>query len=365
MFEDINTEDVVLKRMMDKVPNDLDKREGSIIYNALAPVAMEVSRMYSDMNRFLEYTFASPNMPEEFLDLRVAEEGLKREQATYSIKKGYFYDQDNNLIDIPLNSRFSIENFNFIAIEKVSTGIYKMKCESTGTEVNYITGPLIPIEYIEGLSVATLEELIIPGEERESNESLFNRYVEHLNEKPFGGNIADYKINTKSIDGVGTVKVFPIWNGGGTVKIVFLDSDYGVPTTELVNKVQTILDPVQNQGKGLGMAPVGHVVTVKGAEDIDIAIETNILLKRGLTIGKIQEDINKILGDYLKQLRKQWHEEDSTIVRISQIEARILNVDGVSDLFNTKINGKEENLSLGIDEVPILKEVVLSEKEIN
>lgn len=75
--------------------------------------------------------------------------------------------------------------------------------------------------------------------------------------------------------------------------------------------------------------------------------------------------ILKIINEYLKQLRKQWHEDDNTIVRISQIEARILNVEGVADLFNTKINDKEENLNLGTEEVPMFKEVVLSEKEIN
>ncbi|WP_125153091.1 baseplate J/gp47 family protein [Clostridium rectalis] len=364
MFEE-QTEEAILTRMMNRISNDLDKREGSIIYNALAPAAQEVAKMYSDMDYFLKCTFVSPDMPDEYLDLRVAEEGLKREMATSSIKKGYFYNEENQLIDIPLNSRFSIEDFNFIALEKISTGIYKMQCEATGIEGNSITGPLIPIEYIEGLSIATLGELIMPGEDVESNESLYDRYIEHLNEKPYGGNIADYKINTRAIEGVGTVKVFPIWNGGGTVKIVFLDSDYSVPTTELIDKVQTILDPVQNKGKGFGVAPVGHVVTVLGAKDIEITIETNILLKRGLTIGQVQEDIKKIINEYLKQLRKQWHEDDNTIVRISQIEARILNVEGVADLFNTKINGKEENLILGVKEVPILKEVVINEKEVN
>ncbi len=351
--------------MMNKISNDLDKREGSIIYNALAPAAQEVAKMYSDMDYFLKCTFASPDMPPELLDLRVAEEGLRREKATYAIKKGYFYNEENELIDIPLNSRFSIEDFNFIAVGKISTGLYKMQCETTGIEGNSITGPLIPIEYIEGLSIATLGELIIPGEDEEDNYSLFNRYVEHLNEKPYGGNIADYKINTRAIEGVGTVKVFPIWNGGGTVKIIFLDSDYSVPTIELIDKVQTILDPVPNQGKGFGVAPVGHVVTVLGAKDIEITIETKLLLKRGLTIGQVQEDIEKVIKDYFLNLRKEWYEDDNTIVRISQIEARILNVEGVADLFNTKINGKEENLTLGTEEVPMFKEVVLIEKEIN
>lgn len=360
MFED-QTEEVILKRMMDRIPEELDKRQGSIAYNALAPAAQEVARMYSDMDYFIKCTFASPDMPPELLDLRVGEEGLKRYQATYAIKKGYFYDNENTLVDIPIGSRFSIDDFNFTAVEKISTGIYKLKSETTGVESNSITGQLIPIEYIENLSIAKLGELLIPGENEEDNESLYVRYIEHLNEKPFGGNIADYKIKTKSIEGVGATKVFPIWNGGGTVKIVFLDSNYDVPTKELVDLVQTTLDPVQNKGKGLGLAPVGHVVTVKGSTNVDITINTNLVLSRDITIGQVQQDIESTIKEYLLKLRNQWHEEENTIVRISQIEARILNIEGIADLFNTSINGKEENLTLDSEEVPLLKEVVLSE----
>lgn len=360
MFEE-QTEENILKRMMDRIPNDLDKREGSIIYNALAPAAQEMAKMYSDMDYFLKCTFASTDMPPELLDLRVREEGLERYQATYAIKEGYFYDNENNLVDIPIGSRFSIDDFNFIAIEKISTGIYKLKSETAGIESNSITGPLVPIEYIEGLSIARLGELIIPGQETEDNESLYSRYIEHLNEKPFAGNIADYKIKTKSIDGVGAVKVFPIWNGGGTVKVVFLDSEYNIPTTELVTKVQATLDPIPNQGKGLGLAPIGHVVTVKGAQGVDVSINTNLVLNKDITIGQVQQDIENTIKEYLLNLRKRWYEEDNIIVRISQIEARILNVEGIADLFNTSINGKKENLTIGPEEVPILKEVVLSE----
>jgi len=125
--------------------------------------------------------------------------------------------------------------------------------------------------------------------------------------------------------------------------------------------VQTTLDPIPNNGKGLGIAPVGHVVTVKGAEDIEITIDTKLVLRRDVTIGQVQEDIKKVINEYLLQLRKQWSEEENTIVRISQIEARILNVESVADIHTTKVNGKEENLTLGLDEVPILEEVVLGE----
>jgi len=85
------------------------------------------------------------------------------------------------------------------------------------------------------------------------------------------------------------------------------------------------------------------------------------VLRRDVTIGQVQEDIEEVIKDYLLSVRKQWSEEENTIVRISQIEARILNVEGVADIHTTKVNGKEENLTLGLDEVPTLKEVVLNE----
>lgn len=45
------------------------------------------------------------------------------------------------------------------------------------------------------------------------------------------------------------VKVYPVWNGGGTVKVVFITSEYKLPSSEMIDTVQTIVDPVQNQGR--------------------------------------------------------------------------------------------------------------------
>ena len=79
----------------------------------------------------------------------------------------------------------------------------------------------------------------------------------HLSQA-FGGNIADYKNKVELLPGVGAVKVFPVWNGGGTVKIVLVDSEWSVPSSELVEEVQEAIDPVGTQGTGVGLAPIGH-----------------------------------------------------------------------------------------------------------
>ena len=55
------------------------------------------------------------------------------------------------------------------------------------------------------------------------------------------------------------------------------------------------------------------------------------------------------------ELRKTWAESTHIVVRISQIETRILGVKGVVDVGGTKINGVEDNLALGHYEVPVFK----------
>lgn len=47
----------ILARMLERVPNAVDKREGSIIFDALAPVAAEMAQWYQEMtlNRELSY----------------------------------------------------------------------------------------------------------------------------------------------------------------------------------------------------------------------------------------------------------------------------------------------------------------------
>ena len=74
MYEAITYEDI-LQRMLDRVPNTMDKREGSIIYDALAPAAAELQLMYIELDVILTETFAD-SASREYLILRSAERGI-------------------------------------------------------------------------------------------------------------------------------------------------------------------------------------------------------------------------------------------------------------------------------------------------
>ena len=350
MYENI-TYEVILQRMLDRVPNNIDKREGSIIYNALAPAAVELQNMYIELDTILNESFAD-TQSRDYLIKRCAERGIIPEPATKAILKGEFN------IDVPIGSRFSLDMLNYIVIEKISDGIFKLECETPGSEGNQQFGTLIPIDYIEGLTSAELTELLIPGEDEEDTESLRERYFNSLESQSFGGNIADYKEKTKQLPGVGGVKVYPVWNGGGTVKLVIIDSTYNVPSSTLIDAVQTAVDPIQNQGKGVGFAPIGHVVTVEGVSATTININTNITYQEGWTWADIEPYVHKAIDDYFFELASSWENENNLIVRISQIETRILNIAGVVDIENTTINGQAQNFVLGADNIPVRGEVI-------
>lgn len=344
MFE-VKEEDL-LKEMLEKIPNDLDKREGSsLIYNALAPAAQEISRLRSDMDRFLEYTFASPNIPDEYLDKRCVEHGIERKMATYAIKLGTFYDTEDNLIDIPLKFRFSMDKTNYIATERIEKGKYKMQCELIGTKGNYPSGNLLPIEYIEGLGKGVLGETILDGVDTESNESLFNRLMVKVRTPSTSGNKYDYLNWALSVNGVGDAKVKPLWNGNGTVKVLITDTDGRAPVEDLIKKVSDVIEEKR---------PIGATVTVAGIKEVNIKISTKVILQEGSVLEAIKDMIISNINSYFKKISLK-----TNIIRFNRIVNCILDVDGIEDYKEITVNGEQNDISLSEDSIPILESVVV------
>ena len=309
--------------------------------------------MYIQLDTILNESFAD-TQTRDYLIKRCAERGVNVEPATYAIRQGEFIP---STLEIAIGTRFSLNLLNYVVVEKISDGIYKLQCETAGYDGNVESGTLIPIEYIEGLQTATLTEVLVPGEDEEDTEHLRQRYFDSLDSQAFGGNIKDYKEKTNSLDGVGGVKVYPVWNGGGTVKLVIINSDFDKPSDVLINSVQTAIDPTQNQGTGVGIAPIGHIVTVVGCGETSVDVTTKITFQEGWDWEALKPYAEQAIDDYFKELASDWASSDNIIVRISQIEIRLLNLTGVLDIADTTLNGIAHNLTIDADNIPIRGEV--------
>ena len=397
MYE-AQTYEVILQRMLDRVSDKLDKREGSVIWDTHSPTAIELQVLYIELDVLLKEMFGD-TASREYLIRRCAERGVTPYASSAAVLKGEFTPTD---IDV-LGKRFNLQELNYVVTEKIADGVYKVQCETEGIIGNQYLGQITPIEYVAGLETAQLTEILIPGEDAEDTEDLRTRYYESFNDTAFGGNLKDYQNKVQSISGVGAVKVTRVWNSdlkpaemipgstvtawynsvisglsadvkswlttvyqaalqkkltvGGTVKLTILDSTYGAASGTLIDAVQTTMDPEQNSGEGVGLAPIGHVVHVVSATPVKVNVKTSITFAAGYSWDNLTSTIKEQVEAYLLSLRKEWASSDSTVVRIAQIENHIMSITGVVDITGTKINNKEENLTLGADDIPVLGEV--------
>ncbi|MFX3631844.1 MAG: baseplate J/gp47 family protein [Candidatus Pristimantibacillus sp.] len=352
MYESQSYE-AILQQMLEHIPGNIDKREGSIIYDACAPAAALLAQAYIelDINANLRFPDTATN---EYLDRSIAWSGIVRKQARKSQLLGLFFNGNNDLIDIPVGSRFSQGDLTYKAIERLTIGNYRLECETAGEEGNRYFGTLIPIDYITNLGRGELTELLVVGQDIETDESLYERYQEKVSRPVTSGNKYQYEVWAREILGVGRARAFPLWDGEGTVKVALLDADMRAPGLVIVDAVQTYIDPTQD-GMGEGAAPIGAKVTVVGAQEIPINISVSVVLAAGATIEGVRNLLETGAREYLKDLAFT-----DPLVRYTRIQSVILGIPPVVDYSNLLVNGGTQNIEIPSDSVGVLGTVNVS-----
>lgn len=400
MFEN-KTYEALLSSALARVSPAIDKREGSMVMNGVAPSMAELAQLYIAANFVFQATYLL-TAPREYLIQRAGD----RNMAPYPASAAVFRAEFN--IVVPVGTRFSCDDLNFIVAARMDvsddtdTGLsYRVTCETAGAAANDYAGTLIPIEYVDGLTRAELVELLIPGDDEEDTEIFRQRVLDSFQSQAFGGNQADYVKKVTAMAGVSAVKVHAVWNSdlepsglipnsdvttwykatvstlaapvaawltavytasinklltvGGTVKLVIMASDNTVPSDTLLEEVQTAVDPTRNAGEGLGLAPIGHVVNVVGVSEKTANITLTLTYASGWNWAAVKSYVETIIDAYFAELAQSWATAQYVTVRISQIESRILAECSamITDIGGTQINGMEENLVLDADSIPV------------
>lgn len=377
------TYDYILMEALSKVPDNVDKREGSIIRDALSPCCYEAAKHILYLADIIEQTYIE-TANGLWLDGRVIEGGVTRDPATYAKKLGVFKTQLDEPCQISIGQSFSTVGdtiLNYTAVQvyankdgDVVPGSYIMQCNTVGSVGNSYIGRIVPNDYIEKLASAEITTLLYPGEEEESDDSLRERFLANLMKTAFGGNIAQYRQWAKEIPGIGGVQVYPVWAGGGTVKLSIIDTDYNSCSSEFCQTILEKFDPENSGGEtglGLGIAPIGHKVTVSTPLPRTINVSGKITLLPGYKLETLLPQIKLALEEYLLSLRQAWENSDdennySVIVYLGRINFAILNVKGVSSAYELQLNGTDTDIRLtetsSLQEIPVLGTVSLDEQ---
>lgn len=361
-FLEEQTFELILQRMLDKIPLDYDRSEGGFIYDALAPVAAELAQAAIWAQQVLERGFAETAFG-QYLDLRVHEHGLTRKPATKAVGQVIFTGTPGTVV--PAGTQMSTVGSEaapaifFATTAEVTIGQEGMataniEAVNPGKEGNVAAGAITLLaQPIAGVTSVTNPEPTTGGEDEESDESLLERYLLKVREPGTSGNVADYKNWAMEVPGVGGVQVIPLWDGPGTVKVVLLGTDKKPASPEIVQAVQNYIAP--SSGMGEGKAPIGASVTVVAATPVEINVSATVVLTGTKTLAEVQAAFETALDDYLASIA---FTSDPT-VRYVRIGSLLLDTEGVQDYSNLLVNNGTANVVIAQDQVVVRGTVTL------
>ena len=358
MYSDGNSFEQILDRTLsNELLSDVDKREGSIVYDTLAPVCMELADAYAKMD-ILESQLSLLTATGSNLDNRAYEQGMAREQETQAERIGtfkkyqideqtgeYVKDENDNKIlidmDIPEGSRFvSPENdsiiYEFIGKDDKDENI--LRCETYGTVGNEYTGTILPLTAIPDLVEAKITGTHIPAQDTESDDELRTRVINKLNSLSFGGNIDAYIEKVSGIDGVGTCKVFPAWQYNGSVLLSVVDSSYEPITQSFADRIKEEIDPEESSGQGVGFAPIGHYVTITTPIKSNVKVQFHLDLEADVTIGNVQEECEQKIEEYFNSVRHEFYQDKTLGIYRARIIDKILEIPEVLNVTDVLLN---------------------------
>jgi len=324
--------------MLDRVPETVDKREGSIIYDAISPAAFIIAQQ----NYMIGYMFnlLYPDTAEDdWLDRVCDNFGITREAATYSLRQINTFDSSAVAMNVPIGSKFGINELTFTITESIATGQFKATCDQLGAQGNVYSGTILPVDNVNGLgSVILVSTPLVPATDVESDDVLRARFYKYVRQAAFGGNIADYEEKTLAVTGVGSVKVFNATTMGiGNVGIVIGDDNGNKATTTLVSTVQALMGV-----DGSGIAPIGHTVTVGTSTDLTVNVAAGVKIKSGSSFAVIQPIVVQTITDYINNV-----DFNDATVFYAKLVAAILNCHAsIMDVGTVTMNSTSTNLSL-------------------
>lgn len=342
MFEE-KTYETIRDEILDSIDDSLDKREGSVIYDATIYVAPKIAELYSYLDVFLSLAFADTS-DGNYLTLRAAEFGVYRKLATQAVRKGVFRDSTGALMDIPLNIRFAYENATFFVLERISVGEYKLISEQTGTDGNSVSGEIIPLQPVTGLGSAMLTDVLISGIDEESDDSLKNRLRIRVQRQATSGNVYHYEQWALSVPNVGSVKVLPVWNGPNTVKVILVSNESTAVTQGTIDEAIKLIEKER---------PVGAIVTVVSAEELSINVSATLTLAPGATVEDVEVQFAEGLKEYLQSVAFVTNDVtgEPELIRYTRIANILLDLPPIIDYTNLLVNGGMVNIQPTTEQV--------------
>ncbi|MDD2979521.1 MAG: baseplate J/gp47 family protein [Hespellia sp.] len=347
----------------------VDTRQGSVYMDAAAGHCLRAAKFMSDLRSAFEM-LAIDTCTGNILTEKAAMDGVNRQLSTSSYWNVSF---EGTVPDT--GDRFYVGTYYF-TLEYIDEKYY-LKSEINGTETNYLTEGenVIPVYNVNGLTSCTLGSLDVPGTDDEDDNSLRERWKEKKSGPSENGNRSQIKTWCESITGVGRAHILSLYGGENTIKGVIYSTEGGIPSTTILEAVQTYIDPIVagysvvvngktlvfGDGLGDGAAQIGAHFLASAPDSVEISVSFSADLKNGYTKDQVKANVLQSIREYAKKLVLEG--DETIVIRVSSIGSIIADTEGVLDYSPSSLmlNGAGSNIDIGKEQAPVIKEVVVND----
>lgn len=367
-YLEIYTKEYLLNMALADVPQDVDSRQGSIIYDCLAITCTKLADAIMEVKKIADEAYMVTATVKENIDYRAEERGIYRDKATKAERLGVFTYPSGTPASVPIGSLFctiddnkdNVVNYTVVRQHQQDgvnvPGNYVLECQREGVIGNTYFGEILPLTDMDTLGSATLITVLVPARDEETNESVKQRYYDSFNIEAFGGNIADYRQYMRNFAGVGQVQIYPRTKDDKNIILSCVDPSNQPISQEYQNTIRQELDPENyynngnnTSGMGLGVVPIGHYPLVTTPQPVELNIVLEIMLNNTGYLETSKREIENNINSYIQELQASWDDGEGSyamVVYYNKILAFAETSQGVANVKTCTINGATENIEL-------------------
>lgn len=363
--------DTIHERMLDNMPDDIDKSEGSVVWDNTYPTASELSYfagyILTEAIKMIFPMFCDGY--DEIMDYHAAARNITRKEAEHATGELTITGATNTFI--PEGTEFSTmsvddeDNIVFVTTEDATitdtSVVVPIRAEEAGISGNVAIGTItLKKNDIKGITGCINNEPTTGGTEEEDTESLQSRIVEYDQSQgnSFIGNVSDYKRWALEVAGTGNAVVIPAQDDSGIVTIVLTDLNGDAASEDLCESVYNhIMSPDDPEKK---LAPcIGARLSVVPPTAVTITISAIIELDGTAALEDIESDYLEAIKNYLSN-----EAADAAEVKYTKIGSILSNIKGVNDYKTLTLNGGTSNVAIMSSQLASCENVNLTTGEV-
>lgn len=354
--QDMVTSAAVIDRIKSELKNPANRIEGSFAADNAQAVGKEIAKTYAYIQWLHKMHYVETAVG-EYLDRKAIEVGIRRKMAQWA--RGYVTFTGEPGTVIPFDFAVRSETKEYRTLEEGAIGdsgrvILPIEATVSGPDGNLPSGAISLSDRLYGLREVTNEEAIVGGTEEEGDEPLRERTLLRMRYPGTSGNQYHYMHWALEVDGVGRVKVFPLWDGPGTVKVSILDANQRIASQELITAVIDHIDPEPRKGEGL--APIGAYLTVSTAEEVIVDISAEVITSLNAETKEVIAEEYRIQAQAYFDAIAYGETKRITVAKMIDI---LWNVPGIENILNFTMNGGGDNIALEPEEIAKVGQVTI------